>query len=387
MAKLTVLITENIPTSLRGELTRWMLEIKSGIFVGTLSALVREKLWDKACEKIMDGGAFLIHPMNNEQKFGIQTHGNTDRTIVDLDGIKLIRIPIKKRSRVKKFPKEKIIERITREDSSDLKKDVIEDFLSISPGFSHSSKEIFPKNFIWRMLKIKNYNTHIDFNYQGLSTYSEVIYTDIWQDEWKSDLEIISNKIIKLIRDTKGLKDKISGKNIISIDIETTDYLPKAYEGFVNIIGIACLSLKSNAKEPELVIHQIFNITRKKDLAFHLLNLLKTEISRADSCVVFNKEFDLKILNKIIKENELKISFPDDIIDLNEKFSKLIDLEIELESQTGFHRKQTDKSKFSDYYKLFKGIGRKGINKKLEPIGSYNLIDTLTPLLYYLLNP
>ena len=50
---MVVLVLERVPTSLRGELTRWMLEPKAGVFVGTMSALVREQLWEKVSH---DGG-------------------------------------------------------------------------------------------------------------------------------------------------------------------------------------------------------------------------------------------------------------------------------------------------------------------------------------------
>ncbi len=44
-----VLILEKVPTSLRGELTRWLLELKAGVFVGKVSAMVRDRLWEHVC--------------------------------------------------------------------------------------------------------------------------------------------------------------------------------------------------------------------------------------------------------------------------------------------------------------------------------------------------
>ena len=34
---MTVLILERVPASLRGQLTRWMLEVKAGVFVGNIA--------------------------------------------------------------------------------------------------------------------------------------------------------------------------------------------------------------------------------------------------------------------------------------------------------------------------------------------------------------
>ncbi|NQT51853.1 type I-E CRISPR-associated endoribonuclease Cas2, partial [bacterium] len=66
---MVIFILENVPTSLRGELTRWMLEPRAGVFVGSLSAMVRDKLWEKIARKLKDGGAMDIHTTNNEQGF------------------------------------------------------------------------------------------------------------------------------------------------------------------------------------------------------------------------------------------------------------------------------------------------------------------------------
>jgi CRISPR-associated protein Cas2 len=88
-----VLILERVPPGLRGELTRWMLEPKAGVFVGRLSALVREKLWEKACKHAKEGGCVMIHSTNNEQGFAIRSYGTTARSIEDFDGLFLVRAP------------------------------------------------------------------------------------------------------------------------------------------------------------------------------------------------------------------------------------------------------------------------------------------------------
>jgi len=367
-----------------------MLELKAGIFIGTLSALVREKLWKNIREKISDGGAFLIHPTNNEQKFEIWAYGNTQRTIIDFDGLSLIRMPPTKRQSDTKLheKRQRKSELINESIHVTLPNSEPKSFLSISPGFLYSAKAEFPRNFIWRSLQINERNSQIQFNYQGISSYPEITYNDIWQDLGKLDLETICTSIIRVIQDPKIIANKVYfNKRIISLDIETTDYLPKAYEGFVNILGIAIVDFAGDSTNSSyLTIHQIFNVTRKKEFASDLIWLLREEIERADVCVLFNKNFDLKILEKIIKDKNLIITFPKIIIDLNEKFNSLFDLEKSLAQRTGFHRQQTQKSQFLNYYKLFKGIGREGKNKKLEPLGSYNLLDTLTPLLFHLLD-
>ncbi len=89
-----VVILEKVSRSLRGELTRWMLEPKTGIFVGSLSGMVRERLWAKIKEDSKDGACIMIQSDNSEQGFSIRSSGETSRQIVDLEGISLIRIPL-----------------------------------------------------------------------------------------------------------------------------------------------------------------------------------------------------------------------------------------------------------------------------------------------------
>ncbi len=82
-----VLVLERVPPGVRGELTRWLLEPKAGIFVGKVSALVRDKLWERACANAEGGGVMLIHPADTEQGFAIRFWGKTSRTALDFDGL------------------------------------------------------------------------------------------------------------------------------------------------------------------------------------------------------------------------------------------------------------------------------------------------------------
>lgn len=87
-----VIVMENASETLRGELTRWLLETKAGVFVGSVSAIVRDKLWDKVTEKQTKGGALLLYNASNEQGFEFRLHGNPHRTVIDLEGIQLIKV-------------------------------------------------------------------------------------------------------------------------------------------------------------------------------------------------------------------------------------------------------------------------------------------------------
>lgn len=90
---MVVLILERVPTGLRGELSRWFLEAKAGVFVGRVSAMVRERIWKKACAQAKDGGCMMIHSSNTEQGYQIHSWGKTARTIEAFEGLFLVRIP------------------------------------------------------------------------------------------------------------------------------------------------------------------------------------------------------------------------------------------------------------------------------------------------------
>ena len=89
---MTVLVMENVSPSLRGECTRWLLEIKAGVFLGTISAAVRERLWALVQERSEGGECLIAYSANNEQGFCMEIWGNPRRTIVDFDGLQLIKI-------------------------------------------------------------------------------------------------------------------------------------------------------------------------------------------------------------------------------------------------------------------------------------------------------
>lgn len=88
-----IIILKKAPARLRGELTRWLIEPRPGVYVGHVSALVRDKLWEKCCQKDMAGGVLQIWPTNNEQHFSMRMHGKTDRSIIELEGLQLIKKP------------------------------------------------------------------------------------------------------------------------------------------------------------------------------------------------------------------------------------------------------------------------------------------------------
>ncbi len=87
---MVVIVLENASEKLRGIITRWLLETKPGVFVGSLNAKVREKIWEKITEDVSQS-ALLIYSCNTEQGFRIEMVGEPTRSLVDLDGVQLIK--------------------------------------------------------------------------------------------------------------------------------------------------------------------------------------------------------------------------------------------------------------------------------------------------------
>jgi CRISPR-associated protein Cas2 len=88
----TVIVLTNCPPGLRGFLTRWLLEISAGVFIGNPSARIRDLLWDEVQQYAGQGRALLAHTTNNEQGFTFRTHDH-DWHPVDHEGVTLIRRP------------------------------------------------------------------------------------------------------------------------------------------------------------------------------------------------------------------------------------------------------------------------------------------------------
>ena len=90
---MVVMVLEKVPTSLRGELTRWLIEPHPGVFVGHVNGMVRDRLWDKCCEAKRTGGVVQAWSTNTEQRFKMRFHGNTQREVIEFEGLQLVRLP------------------------------------------------------------------------------------------------------------------------------------------------------------------------------------------------------------------------------------------------------------------------------------------------------
>ncbi len=89
MAHVTLVVI-GVRPGLRGELSRWLFQPTAGVYVGNLSAKVREKVWELVCEEVGDGRAVITWSAPTEQGFKVSSIGE-DIELVDFDGVTLCR--------------------------------------------------------------------------------------------------------------------------------------------------------------------------------------------------------------------------------------------------------------------------------------------------------
>lgn len=90
---MTVVVLTAAPEGLRGHLTRWMIEVAAGVFVGNPNPRIRDRLWTTLADRIGDGHAVMIEPANNEQQWTTRTAGRDRWHPIDYDGLMLIARP------------------------------------------------------------------------------------------------------------------------------------------------------------------------------------------------------------------------------------------------------------------------------------------------------
>ncbi|WP_050558676.1 type I-E CRISPR-associated endoribonuclease Cas2e [Leptospira santarosai] len=79
-------------------MSRLAIELKPGVFVASINARVRDRIWKKISEE-WKSDAIMLFSSNSEQGYGIRSHGDPSREIMDFDGLLLMSKPDSKRDR------------------------------------------------------------------------------------------------------------------------------------------------------------------------------------------------------------------------------------------------------------------------------------------------
>ncbi len=94
---MVVIMLTSCPPALRGDLTKWLQEVNTGVYVGKVSARVRDALWKRISENSKTGKATMVYSANNEQGMKFRIH-NTSWELIDFDGVTLLMRPSQARS-------------------------------------------------------------------------------------------------------------------------------------------------------------------------------------------------------------------------------------------------------------------------------------------------
>ncbi|MFD1485328.1 type I-E CRISPR-associated endoribonuclease Cas2e [Lacticaseibacillus baoqingensis] len=85
-----VITLTKVPPSLRGDLTKWYQEVQTGVYVGNVSARIRDKLWDRILRDIGSGQATMVFNAQNELGYQFKTT-RQDHEVIDFDGLPLLK--------------------------------------------------------------------------------------------------------------------------------------------------------------------------------------------------------------------------------------------------------------------------------------------------------
>lgn len=87
---MVVFSVDNASESLRGLLSRWLVEIRPGVFVGDLSNRVRTHIWECIIGEDFDSRSIMVYSYPSEQGYVIESYGDPYRHVCDFDGLQLI---------------------------------------------------------------------------------------------------------------------------------------------------------------------------------------------------------------------------------------------------------------------------------------------------------
>lgn len=106
---MVVVVLSDCPAKLRGDISKWMFEINTGVYVGNMSARVRDALWERICDNLKKGQATMVYSSRGEQKMEFCVH-NTSWKVVDFDGIKLMKRPLPRHTVSEEKPENELLD-------------------------------------------------------------------------------------------------------------------------------------------------------------------------------------------------------------------------------------------------------------------------------------
>ena len=247
----TVITLKKVPQALRGDLTKWMQEITTGVYIGNFNTKVREKLWKRVKENVKDGEATLSFAYRNEIGYQFDTH-NTNFSNIDMDGIPLVFIP----------------------------NENVDGKIEIKHGFSNAAKFRNAKKYMTYKSKLDSKNfVIIDIETDGLDKEKDVIIE------------------IGAVKSEGGIISEF--QSLISYE----GTLPKH---IVAMTGITTNMLQNNGKSTKSVLNELLDFIGDIDIIGYNVNFdiefIDIALSKLQLEKLKNKRYDLM---KFVKNEKL----------------------------------------------------------------------------------
>ncbi|MGB7567819.1 MAG: type I-E CRISPR-associated endoribonuclease Cas2e [Chitinivibrionales bacterium] len=85
-----VIVVENVPPRLRGRLNVYLIEVRTGVYIGDVTKRVRDMLWEQVVSFCKNGNAVMVWSTNTESGYDFVTIGPNRRIPVEMNGLKLV---------------------------------------------------------------------------------------------------------------------------------------------------------------------------------------------------------------------------------------------------------------------------------------------------------
>jgi|LSQX01.2.fsa_nt_gb CRISPR-associated protein Cas2 len=259
---MTVVTLTNVPNSLRGDLTKWLQEISTGVYVGNINARIREELWKRIVDNIGQGQATMSYARRNEIGYDFIAH-NTKREVIYYDGIPLVYLPIEFNSSA-----------------------------SLQLGFSNASK-------YEKIKRVKKHRTTVDV-IEGESIHYVIV------DVETTGVDAEKDQVIEIAA-MKWVEDEI----IVFQDlIEISQKLP---EEITKLTGITDDMLTHSGKDINVVLERLVEFVGDSTLVGYNIKFdikfINAELKRSNNKPLTNKTLcllqEVKRKDKLLRDYKL----------------------------------------------------------------------------------
>lgn len=320
----------NCPSSLRGDLTKWMQEIATGVYVGNFNSRIREELWKRIENTVGSGSVTMSFTAQNEIGYDFKTI-HSHREVCYFDGLPLVRVPSSDTSEsdlqygfsdAAHFHNAKKFANIRNKRNFEISTDSAENDFKVENEFKAKNVSSSICNTITQTKKT--------------ATNNEEMVCDSYCSYWKEYVGKISKNFVVIDFETTGLDSRIhkiiemGAVKFVDGEIEEFQTLINIYNNNDNdsFIEGCCQSSDNNSLLPNEII-KLTGITQdmlESDGVSISVALIKfIEFIGKLPIVGYNVPFDLAFLNAAILSSgkESGISFSGNkVIDISRFIKK-----------------------------------------------------------------